>query len=565
MQRPEQFVKWKFNRMLAVATVVMAVNYVVMLSGSVIVGNLVGPAGLAGVNACTPIFGVASFLASLLSVGTALVFSRAMGAFDAERAAGIFSQSMLLALGLGVAIFAAMHFGETAFLDLTGITDAVRTQAERYWQWQSLAMALLPAVLTLEALVYADGDGTVALAAGGVHVLGAIGLAAFCTWRCGDAGGASLGTAVTMLAVLLACSVHFCRRNNHLAFRRHFSPPDIRETLAASLADSTIYLCWGALVFAVNRFTVAEYGQHLLPLVALAASIVEFSIVFDGVGEALIPLGGMYDGEANRPAMRTLANHAALVATAEGVVCGVAGFVLAPLIASWYGFRGENALLASDAVFLVRTLACAMPFMGLMMMMNTHYLVVHHLRFAVSVTVMKDFACPCAGVLLLSRLFGQDGLWIGFAAGYAIAAAYPFLFVLVRHGRSQFPWLIGRDDGRAIAFTVRLTTASLASSVARIRTFLQERGIRATDDADATVEAIGRATIAANPHPVRMEYFVSAEKADAVRIVMRDNGKPLVSNRGKYLNTLGCNRTECRFDIICDREGRSVPGKGDEK
>ena len=70
------FVKWKFNRMLAVATVVMAVNYLVMLSGSVIVGNLVGADGLAGVNTCTPVFGVASFLASLLSVGSGLVFSR---------------------------------------------------------------------------------------------------------------------------------------------------------------------------------------------------------------------------------------------------------------------------------------------------------------------------------------------------------------------------------------------------------------------------------------------------------------------------------------------------------
>ena len=79
------FVKWKFNRMLAVGTVVMAVNYIVMLSGSVIVANLVGPDGLAGLNACTPAFGVASFLASLISVGAALVFSRTMGAFDEHR------------------------------------------------------------------------------------------------------------------------------------------------------------------------------------------------------------------------------------------------------------------------------------------------------------------------------------------------------------------------------------------------------------------------------------------------------------------------------------------------
>ena len=67
----------KFNRMLVVGTLTMAVNFIVMLSGSVIAGNLVGADGVAGINVCTPIFGGVGFLASLLSVGTALVFSRA--------------------------------------------------------------------------------------------------------------------------------------------------------------------------------------------------------------------------------------------------------------------------------------------------------------------------------------------------------------------------------------------------------------------------------------------------------------------------------------------------------
>ena len=546
------FVKWKFNRMLAVATVVMAVNYVVMLSGSVIVGNFVGADGLAGINTCTPAFGMASFLASLLSVGAGLVFSRAMGAFDARRAAGIFSQSMILAIGLGAAIYAAMRLGESPFLDLTGVTGAVRTQAEHYWRWQAIAMALLPSVLTLEALVYADGDGTVALLAGATHVLGAIGLSTFYTWRDGDAGGASLGTAVTMMAVLAVCSLHFYRANSHLRFRNYFSAADIRETLAASLADSTIYLCWGALVFVVNKFTVIAYGQHLLPVVALAASIVEFSIVFDGVGEALIPLGGMYDGEGNRPALRTMAGHAALVAILEGLVCGVLAFAFAPEIATFYGFDPASFKLFGTATAAVRILAFAMPFMALLMMQNTHYLVVHHIPFAVSVTVMKDFVCPCAGVLLLGRTGSSWGewMWVGFTVGYVIAAAYPFLFVLIRHGRSLFPWLIERDDGRSVDFTVKLTADALADAKDRIGEFLNACDVFETDDVLTAVESAGRATLASNARPVRTEYYVSAEGNGVVRMIVRDNGKALVSPVGTYLNTLGCNRTECRFDII---------------
>ena len=555
------FVKMKFNRMLVIGTMTMAVNYIVMLSGAVIVGNLVGADGLSALNVCTPVFGGASFLASLLSVGTALVFSRAMGAFDEERAARVFSHAMVVAIGLGAAIYAAMQFGESVFLDLTGVTGAVRLQAENYWRWQAIVMALLPSVLTLEALVYADGDGMVALLAGGLHVAGSVGLSCWYTWRSGDTGGVSQGTALTMMAVLIACSAHFYRRNNHLRFCGGSPFSDLREILAGSLADSTIYLCWGVLILVVNRFTVSKFGQELLPVVALAASVVEFSIVFDGVGEALIPVGGMYAGEDNKPALRALANHSALVATAEGIVCGALLWFLAPQIAASYGFRGESAALMPEAVRMARTLAFAMPFMGLLMMMNTHYLVVGHVPFAVSVTVMKDFVCPCAGALSFGAVFGVRGMWIGFVVGYAVAAAYPFLFVLVRHGRCVFPWLIARDDGRSIDFTVRLTERSLFVAVDRIAEYLNGHDVfgAVVGRVKSVLAEAGAATIGANRKRVACEYFVSLGEKDVARVVVRDDGRmadakirpPEIEGvTCKRLNTIGCNRTEYRFDIM---------------
>ena len=551
----------KFNRMLVVGTLTMAVNFIVMLSGSVIAGNLVGADGVAGINVCTPIFGGVGFLASLLSVGTALVFSRAMGAFDAKRAANVYSQSLLLALLFGLLIGAGMPLLKDAFLDFAGVTGEIREQASHYWKGQTCVLALTPVVLLVEALVYADGDGIVAALAGGMHVAGTIGFSILFTKISGHAGGAAFGTALAMLLALLVASLHGFRRENHLVARFHTSGADLREVLAGSLADSTIYLCWGVLILIVNRFAVAEFGQGLLPVVALAASIVEFSIVFDGVGEALIPVGGMYAGEDNKPALRALANHSALVATAEGVVCGAALWFLAPQIAAGYGFRGESAALLPEAVRMARTLALAMPFMGLLMMMNTHYLVVGHVPFAVSVTVMKDFVCPCAGALSLGAAFGTWGMWIGFVAGYAVAAAYPLLFVLARHGRGLFPWLIVRDDGRSIDFTVRLTERSLSAAADRIAEYLNGHGVfgAVVGRVKAVLADAGAATIGANRRRVACEYFVSLEEKGVARVVVRDSGRtageelrpPEVAGVAcRRLNVLGCNRTEYRFDII---------------
>ncbi len=552
------FIRRKFNAMLGIATVTMSVNYIVMLSGSVIVGNLVGADGLSAVSACTPIFGLASFVASLLSVGTGLVFSQAMGAFDDQRAGGVFTQSFALAVIFGVTLALAMMIGRDAFLDFTGVTGAVRAQSVAYWTWQTVAMALTPMVLLMEALVYADGDCVVAAAAGGCHVAGSIGFAVLFTNVTGTAAGASAGTALTMLLVIAVASLHFLRDNNHLKFVRHWSVKDFGATCAGSLPDASIYLCWGLLIMLVNKVTVVEFGERLLPIVALAASVVEFSIVFDGVGEALIPLGGMYMGEGNHVALRRLANHSALMATLEGVVCGAAFAAFAPVLAPLYGIRGSAASLLPEAVSMIRILACAMPFMGFLMMVNTHFLVVRHVSFAVSVTYMKDLVLPGLMIFPCMHVWGFNGLWIGFVFGYALAAAYPFVVVVVRHGMSRFPWLVEPDNGLILDFSVNLTRSAATAAAGRIADYLAGQGIpvHVVERVKLVVEESGVLSAARQERAIA-DYAVFLDRPGVVRIVTRDTGKafdvtahtPHLSSLAerRYLNTLNCNRSEYIF------------------
>ena len=553
-----RFISRKFNAMLGVATITMSVNYIVMLSGSVIVGNMVGADGLSAVGACTPVFGIASFVASLLSVGAGLVFSQAMGAFDVRRAGGVFTQSVALAILLGAALAVAMAVGRDVFLGFTGVTGAVRAQADAYWTWQTVAMALTPMVLLMEALVYADGDIMVAAAAGGCHVAGSIGFSILFTGLTGTAGGASAGTALTMLLVIAVSSLHFLRRNNHLKFVPRWSAKDFGATCAGSLPDASIYLCWGLLIMLVNKVTVVEFGEGFLPVVALAASVVEFSIVFDGVGEALIPLGGMYMGEGNPVALRSLANHSALMATLEGVVCGILFAVLAPVIAPLYGIRGDAAPLLPAAVSMIRILACAMPFMGFLMMVNTHFLVVRHVPFAVSVTYMKDLVLPGLLIFPCACVWGFDGMWIGFVLGYALAAAYPFLFVLARYGRSRFPWLIAPDGGKIMEFDVDLTPEAVDAARDRIADYLLENGVsdEVVKRVKFVVEETGMLSAIQQKRAIA-SYTVFLDKPGLVRIVTRDMGKafdatsltPYLSAfaERRYLNTLNCNRSEYIF------------------
>jgi len=557
------FIRNKFNAMLGVATITMAVNFLVSLTGSLVVGNMIGAEGLAGFNVCAPVFAVAGFFAAMLSVGSGLVFSQAMGAFDERRASGVWTQTACLAMGLGALTGLVMLVGGGIYMKLNGVTGEILHQAVSYWRWETLQLTLSPLVLLTMAMIYADGDSIVATVSGIVYVPGTVLFSVFFTWLFGNAGGVSFGTSLAMLCVLAVASTHLRRKNNHLKFIRYFCWKDLGATLLNSAPDATIYLCWGVLIFTVNCFTVSWLGrQEMLAVVALGASIVQFTIVFDGVGEAIVPLGGMYAGEGNWPALRKLANHSALMATVEGLLVGLVMFVFAEQICPIYGFRGENAKFLPDAIKTMRTLAVAMPFMGFLMMANTHYLVVKHAPFAVSVTVMKDFILPCLMMFPCAIIGGFEGIWVGFAVGYLLAAIYPFLFVLLRYGRSSFPWLVPHDHGLILDFSVRLTPDGVSAARDRVERYLVEHKIPDTivKRTMFAIEETGVVSAEKNRRNSTIaEYAIFLNKPGFVRLITRDMGRAFDVNtmttylaafaERRYLNTLNCNRSEYVFKI----------------
>ena len=108
---------------------------------------------------------------------------------------------------------------------------------------------------------------------------------------------------------------------------------------------------------------------------------------------------------------------------------------------------------------------------------------------------------------------------------------------------------------------MRLTEWSLSDAGDRIAEFLNDAGIY--EDAvvriAAVVREMGALTMKANARAVVCEYFVSIETPGTVRLIIRDTGRSqdvngvagsvAAASGCRYLNTLGCNRSEYRFEV----------------
>ena len=70
--------------------------------------------------------------------------------------------------------------------------------------------------------------------------------------------------------------------------------------------------------YVLISFISRNFGEEYLVLLAVAVSLIEFSVVFDGIGMAIQPLIGVYLGEKNHLLIRRLMKDTVLTAIIEG-------------------------------------------------------------------------------------------------------------------------------------------------------------------------------------------------------------------------------------------------------
>ena len=106
----------RFKSMVFTASFAMAIEYLMLLSDSIIVGNMLGEAALAGLNIVTPLFSIVIFVGTVISVGTTVCYSFEMGKLDKKAADRYFGQGIIAAVSAGIILFLIIFFMKDAFL-----------------------------------------------------------------------------------------------------------------------------------------------------------------------------------------------------------------------------------------------------------------------------------------------------------------------------------------------------------------------------------------------------------------------------------------------------------------
>lgn len=457
-RKQKSFCSEKFKTLLLTASVSTGIEYIMLLSDTIIIGNIFGENAIAASNLVTPLFSFAVFVSTLISCGTSALYSYKIGEFKKKEADQLFGQGVLLAIIFGIILFLLAFFGENIYFTFMNSSQTVETYAREYYRYYRYIVLLYPLYAFLIDMIYADGDELVSnlsyISQIGVNIPVSIILC-----KKMGVGGASLGTLIGTIISMGVLLVHFFRKQNSIQFIPHISKKDLSSVASHGLLDSSIYLFWGITFFVANRFIIARFGTYYLPVLSTISSVVEMTIVFDGIGQAMTPLVNVYRGEKNTEGVRKVMRLSGRAAVFEGIGASFLLFIFGKYLVRILGIT--NLQMQSLCVTAIRFVCPFFVFSSVLFLLTSYYLLIEKRMLALVMTAFKDCLASVCLMLLGGIMFGLNGVWAGIGLSPLLSMVIVYAYISVHYGREKFPLLLSKGEYEIIDFDLELSEQTI--------------------------------------------------------------------------------------------------------
>lgn len=381
---------------------------------TVFVSHGAGTDAVGGVAVSFPLFIFLSAVSSTLGSGAASVISRALGERDNEKAAKAAANTFLMFYTTAVLITAFGLIWLDELLLFMGVTDTLLPYAKAYTR-----IILLGAVTStgFSNLIRAEGNSRYAMYIW-VIPMGS-NIVIDCTLifilKMGVIG-AAIGT-VAGQGISMAMSIWFfylSGKSVHHFRLRHFKP-DLRlmwEVVGIGLPSFLQLSGQSVSMVIVNQFLKKYGGDLAISSYGIAYRIVVFVLFpIQGLAQGLQPVIGYNKGAGCQRRVK----RALFTASAAAGTYGVFAYISTLLFAEVFMkiFTSDTAVIETGVHILVIVNA-AVLFSGIQSMQTTYFQAAGKKIRALIMALCGQLLCFVPCVLIMSRLFGLEGVWFSF-------------------------------------------------------------------------------------------------------------------------------------------------------
>lgn len=376
----------------------------------VFVGNVVGDAGLAGINIAFPLVAFVMAVGTGIGMGGAVISSIEKAKGNEARAERIIGVTFILLFAVSIPVMVILLAFPEQLCHLLGGRGETLEQATAYIS--VIAWGVPFQIITMGALPFIRNKGNVAYAmvvtilAGLVNVVLDYVFVIELRWGTPGAAGA---TALSQVFSFALCLAFMLRKENRIKLKDlGFETATLKHIVVLGLAPFGLTMLPEATVVAVNINAEMYGGQTAVAayaVISYTASIIQMLI--QGVGDGSQPLISKNYGEGNYAAVKALRNTNYVIGVGIGIVGLIGLYFARTLIPQLFGASAEATELIAYALPIF---ALAYVFYGFTHPSTSYFYAIDNPK-ASNAIVYGEAILVIVSVFGAGVLFGMEGIW----------------------------------------------------------------------------------------------------------------------------------------------------------
>lgn len=421
----------------------MIANYLMSFMGTIIDGIVIsrflGADAMAAFQIVMPLTMLNSVIALMFSTGLQTSCSNCLGAGRVGEANSIYTVTMMglapiaLLFALGVGLFATPL---ATALGASGDSAYLASEAAGYLRGVAPALGLIVFMPAVTSILFLEGKSKYSMISIAcqlvINVAGDFFNAFYLHW-----GLLGMGLATTLCNLVGIGVMIYGKLNSKggIGFTRAgLAVKQFLSVLKVGFPSALDRLYKTVQTFVVN---------NLLLVVATGTSVAAYGVLNSvnniftpfvmGITVTGMTMAGIFFGERDKDGLRSLFGLTLKSSVIISILIVAVVMVAAPVLVLL--FKSSSDPSYDSAVHALRIIIWMYPFYSFNKMLQDYYLGSNATRMTYLVSTLENLIFIIAAVLVLGKLFGEDGVWYGFVVGEVLAVLATIVIIAIMKKR----------------------------------------------------------------------------------------------------------------------------------
>ena len=428
--RERLILKKIFKDTMAVQTVSAVMSVAGVVVDGAVTGSFLGSTELAAYGFTTPLLLTVTALSNAAGIGVSTLLGRDIGKGDVKSAEKHLFSSLTVATGTFILLVLLVFFAARPIARMLGAANAMTDLTAQYLRGYAPSIPPLIIVMMLLPVMQIDGNRQ--------HVYITITVMTVVNIGCDFLNGyvlrwglmgMALATTCSHYAALIAALLHFTHPNCMLKLRR--AAIDF-----GCVGEVTRYGLPGAF-YMEGRALLVVFTNWLLLKVADTSAVAIFTAIISsfnfcmcagtGIGSTVTMLTGIYSGEKDREAIKTVVYTGIRYSIVINMALGFLFILLSKPIMGIY--IHDPSISLDTAALSFGILVPAIVLDSIHATFRNYFQAMSITRVTYPYVILDSFVSNAAAAFILGTMFGLNGVWIGMLSGRFVTLSIMMIMI----------------------------------------------------------------------------------------------------------------------------------------